>query len=243
MNRIRPNYGLDAPGVVWRFVGIGSVMVVVAVGFLLLHHRSAVVVWFIPPLMGAGFSFLMTAMVMAWGSKVGKLRLRDRVLASLVWRGDERVLDVGCGHGLMVIGAAKRVPKGKAIGVDIWQSADQAGNDREATEHNAALEGVAPLVEIRDGDARRLPFEDGSFDVVLSSWALHNIYETPERHRALEEILRVLKPGGQALIIDIRHCQEYATAFAALGLREVKVSRPSLIFVIPSRWVTGRKAN
>jgi arsenite methyltransferase len=243
MNRTRPNYGLDAPDVIRRFVGIGSVMSVVAVGLILLHHRSEVAVWFIPPLIGGGFSFLMTAMVMAWGSKAGKLRLRDRVLASLVWRGDERVLDVGCGHGLMVIGAAKRVPKGKAIGVDIWQSADQAGNNREATEHNAFLEGVAPLVEIRDGDARRLPFEDGSFDVVLSSWALHNIYETPERHRALEEILRVLKPGGQVLIVDIRHCREYATVFEALGLREVRVSQPSFIFVIPSRCVTGRKAN
>jgi hypothetical protein len=38
---------------------------------------------------------------MLWGSKVGKLRLRDKVLNALRWRGDETVLDVGCGHGLL----------------------------------------------------------------------------------------------------------------------------------------------
>ena len=72
---------------------------------------------------------------------MGKLRLRDRVLDGLALRGDEQVLDVGCGHGLMLLGAAKRLKKGKAIGVDIWQKEDQAGNDPEATRENARREG------------------------------------------------------------------------------------------------------
>jgi len=127
---------------------------------------------------------------------VGKLRLRDRVIAAIRWRGDERVLDVGCGHGLMLIGAARRLSTGKAVGIDIWQQEDQAGNSMASTQMNARIEGVEGRVELRDGDARKIPFADGTFDVVLSSWALHNIYDAPGRETALREIARILKPGG-----------------------------------------------
>ena len=112
---------------------------------------------------------------MTWGSRVGKLQLPDRVLAKIPWHGDEQVLDVGCGHGLMVIGAAKRLSTGKATGIDIWEKEDQAGNSAAATQANVDREGVAARVELRDADARALPFADASFDVILSSWALHKI--------------------------------------------------------------------
>ena len=65
------------------------------------------------------------------------------------------MLDVGCGHGLMLIGAAKRLSSGRAIGIDIWQDVDQANNSAAATRRNAELEGVS--VAVRDGDARRIP--------------------------------------------------------------------------------------
>src|SRR5215208_5553655 len=55
-------------------------------------------------------------------SKVGKYRECERLLDSIPWRGDEIVLDVGCGRGLLLVGAAKRLRTGRAVGVDIWQS-------------------------------------------------------------------------------------------------------------------------
>ncbi len=61
---------------------------------------------------------------MIWDSKVGKLWSRDRQLDGLKLRGDELVLDVGCGRGLLLIGAAKRLTTGKAVGVDIWNAED-----------------------------------------------------------------------------------------------------------------------
>ena len=169
------------------------------------------------------------------------LRLREQLLSSLPWRGDERVLDVGCGHGLMLIGAAKRLPRGKSVGVDLWQNEDQAANSHQATERNANLEGVLSRVEIRDADARHLPFDEAAFDVVSSSWALHNIYAQEERRQALKEMIRVVRPGGTILIIDIRHAAEYASTFAELGLQQVRLSRPHFTFVIPSRSVRACK--
>jgi cyclopropane fatty-acyl-phospholipid synthase-like methyltransferase len=74
---------------------------------------------------------------MVWSSKVGKLRERERLLDAVPWRGDETVLDVGCGRGLLLTAAARRIPDGKVIGVDIWQEVDQSGNRPEATWANA----------------------------------------------------------------------------------------------------------
>src|SRR5205823_1815953 len=134
---------------------------------------------------------------------------REALLDWLPWRGDEQVLDVGCGRGLFLVAAARRLKSGKATGVDIWQKVDQTGNRPEATWANARAEGVADRIEVRDGDARGLPFEDASFDVVLSSLALHNIPDAAGREQAVQEIDRVLKPGGRLLIWDIQATAEY----------------------------------
>jgi SAM-dependent methyltransferase len=241
MNPRKPNYGLDAPEVVRRLFIIGNTMLACGLGMLVLGPKYPVARWFIAPFLSVAVSFLGTAAIMVWGSRCGKLRLRDKLIARLALRGDERVLDVGCGHGLMLLGAAKKLTTGRAVGIDLWQKQDQAGNSREATLENAAREGVGERVELIDGDARQLPFEKETFDIVLSSWALHNIYEAAGRGKALEEIVRVLKPGGRILITDIRHASEYADAFRSLRLTDVKVSAPSFIFVIPSRCVGARK--
>jgi SAM-dependent methyltransferase len=135
----------------------------------------------------AGLSFglgcgLMGAW-MLWSSKVGKVRDRERLLDRLTWKGDERVLDVGCGRGLLLVGAARRLTAGKAIGIDIWQAEDLSGNNLAATTENARREGVADRVEVKTADMRELPFADSAFDVVLSRAAIHNLYSAGDRPR------------------------------------------------------------
>jgi arsenite methyltransferase len=93
---------------------------------------------------------------------------------------------------------------------------------------NAIAEGVATRVELCDGDARRLPFDDQSFDVVVSSLALHNIRGAAGRATALHEITRVLKPGGHVAILDYRNTGQYAAALAAAGLEDVRRSERRL---------------
>ena len=151
------------------------------------------------------------------------------------------VLDVGCGHGLLLIAAAKQLRSGKAIGIDLWQREDQAGNSREATWQNVQLENVAAQVELRDGDARKLPFTDNTFDVVVSSWALHNIYDKAGRETAVREIVRTLKPGGRVAIIDIRQTDEYARVLRTAQMLDVRRSWPNFLFFIPSYTVTATK--
>jgi SAM-dependent methyltransferase len=240
----KADYGIDAPLVIRRFLLFGF-SGLAAVIFLSLARRGWLPFWtryLIVPCLAVGCTFLIQGGLMIWASKIGKLRLRDRLLDEIPWRGDEPVLDVGCGHGLMLIGAAKRLASGKATGIDLWQKEDQAGNSREATQANAAAEGTANRVELQDGDARKLPFPDASFDVILSSWALHNIYDRAGRVAALREIVRVMKQGGRLAIIDIRHTADYAAILKQTGMRDVSRRGPSFMFVIPSYTVTATKA-
>ena len=235
-----PNYGLDAPGMVGGLAAAG------VVGLVLGIVSSAK-----PDFPGAslmriglwpGISCFLTAGVMFWSSKVGKFWVRDRMIGALPWRGDERVLDVGCGHGLMLIGAAKRLKGGKAVGIDIWQSEDQYGNSPEAAMENARIEGVSDRIELKTADARRMPFPDGSFDVIVSSYALHNIPDKAGRRKAVAEIARVLKPGGKLALVDIFHAGEYAGALRDAGIREVRASWPFPLFFLPTRIVTASKS-
>jgi SAM-dependent methyltransferase len=239
----RPDYGIDAPYVVRNLLlaGAGCVGAAVLVSLTLRASHPQLAASLTMMLLWPGVSVLFSAGFMLWGSKVGKLRMRDRLLATIPWRGDERVLDVGCGRGLLLCGAAKRLTTGTAIGIDLWQAEDLTGNTAAATLANAEAEGVAGKVEVRTADARQLPFADGEFDVVVSSSAIHNIYDAAGRRQALAEIVRVLKPGGRVAIFDIRHTADYARAFGDMGLADVRRSGPTFVFVIPARTVTGRK--
>jgi arsenite methyltransferase len=173
-----------------------------------------------------GGSFFVTGLLMILSSRFGKQVARDRLLDRLALQGDETVLDVGCGRGLLLIGAAKRLPRGRAVGLDLWSAADLSGNLKAATLENARREGVETHVEVRDGDMREMPFADASFDAVVANLSIHNIYDREGRRKAIREIARVLKPGGKVALQDFQHVDAYAADLRDAGLRDVRVSGP-----------------
>ena len=214
-----PNYGIDAP------VALRTLLIVAALGVISLitlllgvWSKEDLIAVIARPLISAGLSCGAMGLWMIYDSKIGKVREREDYLDKIAWRGDERVLDVGCGLGLFLIGAAKRLSTGRAVGIDKWQQEDLSGNNAAGTLNNATIEGVADKVEVHTGDARKLPFDDASFNVVLSSMALHNIYNAGERQAAVREIARVLKSGGRVLIADVRHIRQYAAALRDAGV-------------------------
>jgi arsenite methyltransferase len=90
---------------------------------------------------------------------------------------------------------------------------------------------------------RDLPLEDGSFDVVLSSLALHNIHDREEREGAIRELTRVLKPGGHLTIVDIWDTGEYARVLREGGMEDILRSGLRFDIFPPVREVTARKPN
>jgi ubiquinone/menaquinone biosynthesis C-methylase UbiE len=141
-----------------------------------------------------------------------RFMIRNQILDTISWRGDEKVLDVGCGSGVLLNGVAQRLKggnaTGKAIGIDIW-AAHGGGGNLNLLMKNARAEKVADQIEFKEMDARKMTFADATFDVVLSSGAMHHISHNREEFgQVVGEIVRVLKPGGQVVIWDIEHMVE-----------------------------------
>jgi len=204
--RCRGSYGIDAPALL-----AVPVAVILATVWQAIVARSG---W---PLIGVGLVLLCVGLAVH-AARRGKFVVWAELLGFL--RGDERLLDIGCGRGAVLMTAAGRLPLGRAVGVDLWRAPDQSGNCAQATRRNAVLEGVAGRVEVETGDLLDLPFPDGAFDVVVSMSALHNVGR--ERvDRAVDEAVRVLRPGGRLLIADIRFTRRYERRLRELGLREV----------------------
>ena len=233
------DYGLDAPGAVRWMLIIGGACLAAAVAVALGLSRdqrdvATTLAWY-------GFSFAFFGSLMVLSSRVGKLRARDQLLDRLAIDPSATVLDVGCGHGLLLIGAARRLATGRAIGVDVWSQKDQGDNSAAATLANADAESVRDRVEVRDGDVRALPFADATFDVIVSSLVLHNLGRRADRSQAIKEIVRVLKPGGQIGIMDIRHVGQYANDLRAAGMTHVSTHGITPWIFPPTRVLIARK--
>jgi arsenite methyltransferase len=237
------SYGIDAPFVVLSFIIAGIACIAISLFlnqfiadqpvFALLADISGIVL---------GFLLLLGAASMIWSSKKGKFLLREQLIDSLALKGNETVLDIGCGRGLLLNSAARRLITGKAIGIDIWQTQDQSGNSPEVTLLNAKAEGVMEHVEIKTGDMRKLPFPDESIDVIISSIAIHNIHEKEGQAKTIEEIARVLKSGGKIGIVDFRTVIRYAEKILAeMGWKNLTVSRRDFRIMPPVRILQGRK--
>jgi arsenite methyltransferase len=164
---------------------------------------------------------LATTASYIYATRRGKFVVWDRILDGLGLQGDETVLDLGCGRGAVLLAAAKRLPRGRAIGVDLWR-ADQTENSQQATLSNAALENVVDRIEVQTADMTALPLADESVDAVISSLAIHNIPSHDGRRKALDEAIRVLRPGARLAIADLSETDRHAAHLRDLGWHDVR---------------------
>jgi SAM-dependent methyltransferase len=236
----RGDYGVYAPAVVRDLTLLGTGLFVLGLLFWFSGYRAGQLLGEVL-LLAFGIG-LAQSLYLFWSLKVGRFRERERLVDMLRLQGEERVLDVGCGRGLLLTEVARRLHRGRATGLDIWNEADQSGNRPEAALENARIEGVADRVELVDGDARQMPFGDHCFDAVVSSLVLHNISDRGQRLQALREILRVLKPGGRLAVLDFQYADEYAEDLRSLGARDVQVAGPHFLMFPPVWIVTASKS-
>ncbi|MFJ8883760.1 class I SAM-dependent methyltransferase [Streptomyces sp. NPDC102402] len=215
-------YGVDGPG--WLsglFAGVAAPLLAVAAGGPRWLLR-------IPPVVAAPAGLYLHSTLR------GKFLVWEEELDALRLSGDEHVLDLGCGRGAVLTAVAHRVPKGRVTGVDLWRSVDQSGNNERATTDNIRRAGIVAETELLTADMRKLPLENGRFDLVVSSMAIHNIPGAAGRRDAVREAYRVLKPGGRLLIIDILHTSDYLDALHTTDA--VNISRTG---AGPRMWWSG----
>ena len=234
--RRKGSYGIDAPYLL-------PILGVLFVGNII----NGVVTGSVWPFVGAA-ALCACAGCGLYASRRGKIVVWAELLDRLNLRGDERIIDLGCGRGAVLMLAAQHLRTGWAVGVDLWRSGDQSGNSAAATRRNAVAEGVSDRVELHTADMRSLPFDSDSFDLVVSSIAIHNVKGRLGREKAIEEAVRVLRPGGRLMIADLWATGLYRTHLAKLGL--IDVTRHNLGWRmwwsgpwLPTHLVTGVKPN
>jgi SAM-dependent methyltransferase len=218
-----PDYALRVPSQFQVLVGCGLFGGLVGLGLVLGAPE-------VPPLIGfvlVVVGLVSVAFVLAIGTITSsrlRLRARRQMLEAVGWRGDERVLDVGCGNGFLVNELAKRLTDGRAVGIDLWKT--EAGHQApDVARRNAQLEGVADRVEIRNADARSMPFDNETFDVIVSGLMLHHAGGDDDRNRVLDEMVRVLRPGGTLLLYDVSPLISAATCrLRSGGLADIERS-------------------
>jgi arsenite methyltransferase len=205
-------YGYDAPYALIAFAALGTAAAIAAFVFWWQENRHLATM-----LAGYGAFFLANAISFFYTTRRGKFQVWDQIIDDLRLRGDERVLDMGCGRGAILTAVAKKLRTGRVTGIDLWSTHDQSGNSPDMTLRNASLEGVRDRIDIQTGDMRSLPFPDETFDLVVSSLAIHNIPSNAARAKAVGEAWRVLKGGGRLAIADIRATARYADTVRTLG--------------------------
>ena len=226
--RRRGSYGIDAPFAPAFIAFVAA-----------LEVALAVISGSVRPLLAALFILAILGFYL-YATLRGKFVVWAELLDQLNLRGNERILDLGCGRGAVLLMAAQRLTTGRAVGIDLWRSADQSGNSAQATQRNVFAEGVTDRVELHTGDMTALPFADNSFDFVVSSLAIHNISGRAGREKAIEEAVRVLRPGGRLLIADIRGTRQHQFQLAKIGMSDVTRGRLGWQFWWGGPWAATR---
>ncbi len=227
----KPDYGLESSVTVRRMFWRGGSWTIAALVMFLINRADypGPAAHILIALGLIGLAFLAAGIVLVRSSRVDRFQARDRILDALALKGDERVLDVGSGTGLMLIGVAKRLKSGRVTGLDL-------SGEAEIARQNAKLEGVADKIRIDVCETPKFVYPDNYYDVAVSALALRHAGESDVREQLLREMLRVLKPGGRLAIYDILRTGEHAQTLRAAGAQSVEISPLSL-----ARTVTARK--
>ena len=120
---------------------------------------------------------------------------RRHALKEIVDGTPQRILDVACGTGDSTVSIAKAAAEGSRVtGADISEGMMALVPDK------ARKAGVADRIDLQVADGENLPFGDGTFDRVTCAFGIRNF---EHKEKGLEEFLRVLKPGGRAVILEL----------------------------------------
>jgi demethylmenaquinone methyltransferase/2-methoxy-6-polyprenyl-1,4-benzoquinol methylase len=149
---------------------------------------------------------------------------REALKLAAIKEGD-LVLEVAVGTGRAVVGIAEAVgQQGRVYGVDLTEAM------LRQAEAKLRKEGLLPKVELAQGSAFSLPFEDGKFDVLYNSYML-DLIDTPQILPVLLEFKRVLRPGGELVLVNMSKNTKRKTLFEFMyekGLMTYGNCRPVL---------------
>lgn len=203
-NDLLPDYELKFPKFLTFPVPVFFLtLILVLILFIQINNSPIIATILISSTTIIGGIYLLFFLVLKKYTDLEKrLTVREKILSELSLKGNETLLDVGCGNGVFIHGAANYLKSGKAIGIDIWEK-NSGENCSEVFYSNAKIENVYNKVSLQNEDVRKLPYDDESFDIILSGLTMHHILHSNDSHKAFREMCRVLKPGGKIALYDV----------------------------------------
>ncbi|MBN1535785.1 MAG: methyltransferase domain-containing protein [Anaerolineales bacterium] len=195
MKKQQENFSNWVPGKMIIIPGILG-LICLALGFI---HWG----FWIPAIL---FLLISGYFIIAWiifSSRFGNLqdKIQELVVSHIDWKGNGKVLDIGCGNAPLTIKLAKKYPEAEIIGMDYWGK--NWDYSMQFCTANAEIAGVEKQISFKQGSASRLPFEDASFDLVVSNLVFHEVQDVKDKRVSIQEALRVLKPGGVFVFQDL----------------------------------------
>lgn len=212
------NKGIDAPIIPTLFLVLGVFGLIIAI------TTGNLPIFIIPLVM------FLSALLYLHTSLRGKYIIIRNVVNKLQIPRNSQVLDLGTGHGAVLLEVAKHLLlPGQVIGIDIWKNLDQSNNSQKATQLNIDNAGFNDVAKLQTADMTSLPFNNDAFNYVFACMSIHNVKPREKRASVLREALRVLQPGGTLVIIDIEHTNEYQRDLKRMGCRNIITQQPGWI--------------
>ncbi|QED49493.1 class I SAM-dependent methyltransferase [Cytobacillus dafuensis] len=154
------------------------------------------------------FPFLYITFVLSYSiyqfSSVGgnyQSKIHDLIVSKVNCNGKGTVLDIGAGSGSLIIKLAKSFSETCLTGIDYWD--ENWEYSKALCQQNAEIERVFDRIDFLKASASELPFKDGQFDIIVSCLTFHEVRDEENKTDVIKEALRVLKPGGQFVFLDL----------------------------------------
>ena len=192
---LKPDYGNWVPK---KFIFIPGIFCLIFLGLAFLAPFWAIMSGLF--LLICGYFLLSYYCFSPAGGDV-QARIVGLVLDRLNWDGKGKALDIGCGNGALTLRLAQAYPAARITGSDFWGK--NWDYSQQVCEQNARIAGVADRTIFQKASASALPFEDGSFDLVVSNLTFHEVSHTSDKRQVLREALRMVRPGGKFAFQDL----------------------------------------
>jgi ubiquinone/menaquinone biosynthesis C-methylase UbiE len=233
-----PDYGNWVPNKMFYLLGfVVAAFVLLTIFIPVMVLKLVFLIGFI--IFSATFAYFYKSYCV-FSYKGGRLsgKILDMILSYLAWNGKGTILDIGCGSGALVIKLAKKYLEAKIIGIDYWGV--EWSYNKEQCQQNAALERVSDRIEFLNGSASKLPFENESFDAVVSNFTFHEVKDTKNKRDVIKEALRIVKKGGIFVFHDLFYIKSLygdpegmLMELRKLNITEINIINTSNLEIIP----------
>ena len=202
--------GFNIVGLIGLFSFIYGFLIDGVVQIILIISGLAVVLVFLWPGIGMIMMHLLLFQKKPKIDLIARMKALDEI-------DNPQILDVGCGTGRTAIRIAKALKNGGHLfGIDIYSKLAIPGNTLNTVQNNARIEKVEEKTSFQYGSATNIPFEKNSIDIVNVSSVLHEVHDPNGQDKAMQELYRVLKPGGYLYLSEWNRTSWQLIAFTGL---------------------------